>query len=65
MCAFILLPLMAGASLLHELLPDKGIFKLRDQHPATPGHQVSLGGHLAARGVAVHLADTFDLPAAA
>ena len=45
-------------------LPDGGVLQLRDQHPAAPGHQVSLCGHLAARGVAVHLADALDLPAA-
>ena len=47
-----------------RVLPDGGVLQLRDQHPAAPGHQVALRGHLAARGVAVHLADALDLPAA-
>lgn len=45
-------------------LPNGGVLQLWDQDPAAPGHQVSLSGHLAAGGVAVHLADAFDLPAA-
>lgn len=45
-------------------LPEKGTLQLRYQHPAAPGHQVSLCGHLAARGVAVHLANTLNLPTA-
>lgn len=49
---------------LFQQLPDRGFFELRDQHPAAPGYQISLCGHLAARGVAVHLADSLDLPAA-
>lgn len=56
---------LSGKSVLRVCtLPDRGVFQLRDQHPAAPGHQVSLCGHLAARGVAVHLTDSLDLPAA-
>lgn len=49
---------------LLKVLPDGGVLQLRDQHPAAPGHQVALRGHLAAGGVAVHLADALDLAAA-
>lgn len=38
---------------------------LRHHHPAPPGLQVPLGGHLAARGVLVHLPDPLHLSAAA
>ncbi len=63
--------LKAGSCLRNRLcacvwvcvLPDWGMLQLRDQHPAAPGHQVPLCGHLAAWGVAVHLADALDLPA--
>ena len=37
--------------------------ELRHDHAAAPGLQVSLGGHLAAGGVLVHLAHPLHLPA--
>ena len=46
------------------VLPDRGVLQLRDQDPAAPGHQVPLCGHLAAWGIAVHLADALDLATA-
>lgn len=51
-------------SYLLFFLPNCGILQLRHQHPAAPGHKVSLCGHLAAWGIAVHLPHTLDLPAA-
>lgn len=44
------------------LLADAG-GKLVHHHPPAPGHEVSLGGHLTAGSVVVHLPDALDLPA--
>lgn len=46
------LPVVAGGQLGHH-------------HPASPGLQVSLGGHLTARSILVHLPDPLHLAAAA
>lgn len=44
-------------------IPEHAGWDLADHHPAAPGQQVSLGGHLAAGGVVVHLPDSLHLPA--
>lgn len=48
----------------HVLIPDRGILQLWNQYSAAPGHQVALCGHLAPRGITVHLANPLDLPTA-
>ena len=45
-------------------LPVATGLELRHHHAVPPGLQVPLRGHLAARGVLVHLADALHLPAA-